>query len=160
MNKHFSDIVNSRWMSSKDRDDFARYCYIYSKHIEPYYGCFDWENVSFVHFCNMNKIRKKGKKCNTCKMNHIWFDAKKPKNKDVNDVAHHFMRHVRNAFAHGQIEVSFKGHARRKYYLFKDFDNKGQTMGAFIRSDLLWSMLWLLFQTRIAVVSRPEKGDL
>lgn len=149
MNKHFGQIDGSDWMTKQDRDDFARYCYVYSKEIEPMFGHFDWDNGAFVHFCNTNKIQRKGNKKGAKKANHFWFNAVKPEMATTNDFAHHFMRHIRNAFAHGLIEVSYQGRQRQKYYILKDFERHGeQSMGGFIRSDLLWEMIWYLYQTR------------
>ena len=96
---------------------------------------------------DMNK--KKGNKKGTKKANHFWFNAVKPEKATTNDFAHHFMRHIRNAFAHGLIEVSYQGRQRQKYYLIKDFERHGeQSMSGYIRSDLFWQMIWYLYQTR------------
>lgn len=149
MNNHFDEIEDSDWMSKQDRNDFAQYCYVYSKHIEPMFGLFDWGNESFVYFCKTNKIQKKGIKATGKKENHFWFNATKPDGASTNDFAHHFLRHIRNAFAHGLIEISYRGRQRHKYYLLKDFERHGeQSMGGYIRSDLLWEMIWILFKTR------------
>ena len=149
MNKHFNQIEDSDWMTKQDRDDFARYCYIYSKHIGQMYGHFDWHNEEFVHFCTTNQIAQKGNKKGENKENHFWFNSLTPKEFKTNDIAHHFLRHIRNAVAHGLIEISHRGKHRQKYYIVKDFDIHGtQSMGGLIRSDLLWGMLWLLYQTK------------
>ncbi len=149
MNKHFDQIQDSEWMTKQDRDDFARYSYIYSKHIESMFGHFDWDNEEFIHFCKVNKIQKKGNKTGGKNENHFWFNASKPNGSKINDFAHHFLRHIRNAFAHGLIEVSYNGKNRHKFYTLKDFEHHGeQSMGGHIRSDLLWKMMWLLYQTQ------------
>lgn len=149
MNSHFDQIEASDWLTKQDRDDFARYCYIYSKHIEPKFGHFDWQNEIFVHFCKTNNIQQKGNRKTGRKENHFWFNAAKPEGHKINDFAHHFLRHIRNAFAHGLIEISYIGRHRRKYYQLKDFERHGeQSMNGYIRSDLLWEMIWLLFQTK------------
>lgn len=148
MNKHFDKIPESGWLTKQDRDDFARYVYIYSKAIEPYFGQFDWNNETFKYYCKTNKVQQKGTKTGKKKENHFWFNANKPDKVSVNDFAHHFLRHIRNAFAHGNIEISYKD-KKRKYYLIKDYDHNGEpSMGGNIRSDLLWEMIWLLFQSR------------
>ena len=67
------------------------------------FGHFDWDNDTFVHFLNTNKLQKKRNKKGTKKANHFWFNAVKPEKTTTNDFAHHFMRHIRNAFAHGLI---------------------------------------------------------
>lgn len=149
MNKHFDQIEGSDWMTKQDRDDLARYSYVYSKHIESMFGQFDWDNEEFIYFCKINNIQKKGNKIGGKNKNHFWFNASKPKGAQTNDFAHHFLRHIRNAFAHGLIEVSYKGKDKRKFYTLKDFEPHGvQSMGGYIRSDLLWQMIWLLYQTR------------
>ncbi len=149
MNKHFEHIEASDWMTKQDRDDFARYCFIYSRYIEPMFGHFNWENKLFINFCTSNKIQRKGNKTGGKKENHFWFNASKPEGAKTNDFAHHFLRHIRNAFAHGLIEVSYRGRRKQKFYLMKDFERHGeQSMNGCIRSDLLWEMIWLLFHTR------------
>lgn len=149
MNKHFDQIEGTDWMTKQDRDDFARYCFVYSKHIEQMFGCFNWDNEDFNHFCHINKIVKKGNKKGEKKENHFWFNASKPEGAEENDFAHHFLRHIRNAFAHGLIEILYRGRHHQKYYLIKDYERYGeQSMNGFIRSDFLWEMIWLLFQTR------------
>jgi hypothetical protein len=148
MNKHFDFIDASDWLTKQDRDDFARYCYIYSRHIGPQFGCFKWGHSSFTHFCKSHDIQQKGNKKGDKKENHFWFDASKPQNAKTNDFAHHFLRHIRNAFAHGNIQISYRGRRRQKYYILQDFDTTGhKSMSGCIRSDLLWEMIWLLFQT-------------
>lgn len=148
MNNHFNEIPDSDWMSKQDRDDFARFCYIYNHQIEKKFGEFDWDDPGFVYFCSVNKIQRKGNKNGGKKENHFWFNASKPDGVEVNDFAHHFMRHIRNAFAHGLIEISYKGRRRQKYYILKDYERHGeQSMLGFIRSDFLWEMIWLLFKT-------------
>lgn len=149
MNKHFEQITESEWLTKPDRDDFARFCYIYAKNIEPEFGHFDWNSDDFVQYCKQNKIQRKGTSHARKTENHIWFNATKPASVNCNDFAHHFMRHIRNAFAHGLIEISRVGRRHSKFFILKDFDKNGdQTMGGYIRSDLLWGMLWLLYQTR------------
>ncbi len=147
MNKHFDEIEDSQWLTKQDRDDFARYCYIYEKHIKDRYGDFEWEDDAFTHFCKHRKIQQKGKNMGKKKMNHFCFSTYQPKNTKINDRAHHFLRHIRNAFAHGQIEIKY-GKSRQRYYVIKDYYNNKLTMVGYIRSDLLWEMIWLLFQTR------------
>lgn len=149
MNHRFYQIKDSDWMTKQDRDDFARYCFVYSRHIEPMFGHFDWENDSFIYFCTSNKIQRKGNKKGGNKENHFWFNASKPDGAKNKDFAHHFLRHFRNAFAHGLIEISYRGRSKQKFYILKDYERHGeQSMSGVIRSDLLWKMIWLLFQTR------------
>lgn len=142
MNKHFDQIERSEWMTKQNRDDFARYCYVYSKSIEPLFGHFDWEDESFVYFCKIYNIQRKGNKKGGKKENHFWFNASKPEGEKINDLAHHFLRHIQNAFAHGLIEISYKSRKHSKFYHIKDYERHGeQSMNGFIRSDLLWEMM-------------------
>lgn len=149
MNRHFNEIESSDSLTNQDRNDFARYLYIYAKVIMPYFGSFDWDNNDFGQFCKQNKIKPKGNKNAQKQRNHFWFNASKPTEQKINDFAHHFLRHIRNAFTHGLIELKHEGKQRSKFYLLKDFDQNGQqSMQGYIRSDLLWQMIWLLYQTR------------
>lgn len=148
MNKHFDQIEGSDWMTKQDRADFARFCYVYSKYIEPLFGQFDWDDNAFVHFCKANNIQPKGNKKGGKRENHFWFNASKPEGSKNNDFAHHFLRHIRNSFAHGLIEISYRGKSRHKFYHLTDYERHGeQSMNGYIRSDFLWEMIWILFQT-------------
>lgn len=149
MNKHFDNISNSNWLTRQDREDFARYLNIFAKDISPFFGAFNWDDPNFIQFCHQNKLMPKGKKNAKKQMNHFWFNASKPTGHITNDTAHHLLRHIRNAFSHGLIELRYEGRQRRKFYLLKDFDkNNQQSMQGYIRSDLFWEMILLLFQTR------------
>lgn len=65
----------------------------------------------------------------------------KPASMVPKDVAHNFLRHIRNAFSHGKITV-YRGRHNSKYYSVQDFNTGGsQTMSGKIRSDLLWGMI-------------------
>ena len=109
MNKPFDQIEGSDWMTKQDREDFARYCYVYSKHIESMFGQFNWDNEEFIHFCKTNNIQKKGNKIGEKNKNHFGFNASKPKGAQANDFAHHFLRHIRNAFLMGKLKCLIKG---------------------------------------------------
>lgn len=108
----------------------------------------DWEDESFKHFCKVNAIKQKGNKLETKKENYFWFTAHKLKGEKYNDIAYHFFRHIRNAVAHGLISIIYVGRNKNKYYLISDYDRDTQSMGGYIRSDLLWQMLWLLFKSK------------
>lgn len=152
MNKHFDNIEGANTLPATDRKDFASYLYVYKLHIGKCFGEFNWNDAEFVHFCKVNKIQKKGNKLKKEQDNHFWFASGKPQGDDCNDIAFHFLRHIRNAFAHGNIISKQQGKRNKKYYLIEDWEKKNddevQTMSGVIRSDLLWSMLWLLFQTK------------
>ena len=140
-------IKNLDWLKESDLSNFAKYAYMYSKDISLSWGCFDWNDGSFKHFCKDYKIEPKGNKAKKIQKNHFWFSANKPNGQIVNDFAVHFMRHIRNSFAHGNI--TYLKQDKRMFYAIKDFDENGQqTMSGNIRSDLLWEMLNLLYKTK------------
>lgn len=158
MNEYFREILDSDWLTQKDRDDFANYCFIFSHTISNHYGEFDWGNGAFCNFCKKNRIQQKGVQTKKIQDNHFWFEATKPKGEKINDTAFHFFRHIRNAFAHGYITIFYKGRKRHRYYKFQDWNKKidrktqetirEQSMGGCIRSDYFWQMLWLLYQSK------------
>ncbi len=149
MNEHFDQIIGSDWLTRQDREDFSRFVKVYCMYIESHFGEFLWQDEQFAHFCKQNKIQPKGAKSKAKQRNHFWFYASKPNGKPENDFAHHFMRHIRNAFAHGLIDVKYEGRRRQKFYVLKDFEIHGeQSMSGIIRSDFLWKMIWLLWESR------------
>lgn len=150
MCKDFLSKVDCTGLIQADIIDFGRYIYLYKQCIGPYYGHFDWDNEDFKQLCKINKIQPKGNKIIREQHNHFWFSSNKKDNK--NDVAHHFLRHIRNAFAHGNIRIIKDGKSKSKYFEIKDFDikhdgNIEQTMQGKIRCDLLWVMVNVLFGT-------------
>ena len=87
MNKHFDQIEGLDWMTKQDRDDFARYCYVYTKNIESMFGQYNWDNEEFIHFCKTNNIQKKGNKIGGKNKNHFWFNP----NRSLEKVSCHFL---------------------------------------------------------------------
>lgn len=56
-----------------------------------------------------------------------------------------FLRHIRNAFAHCNINVVIEGKKHHKYYELEDYDmNKSKSMSGKIRSDFMWAMIDIL----------------
>lgn len=132
----------STWLPKCDLESFGQYLYRF-KGIQ--YGTLDWQAPSFVEFCKQNKIQHKGTSSKKKQQDHFWFSTKAPKGKKVNDIAHHFLRHIRNAYAHCNIHIVREGRARHKYYVLEDYDeNHSKSMSGKIRSDFLWRMIDLL----------------
>lgn len=71
---------------------------------------------------------------------HLYLKEKK------NDTAHHFLRHIRNTYAHCNINIVYEGRKHNKFYILKDYEmNEKLSMSGKIRSDLLWKMIHLLY---------------
>lgn len=152
MLKDFLTAADCKNLNETDLIDFGKFIYIYEQHIRNNFGMFKWNAETFTQFCKSNKIQPKGNRIIREQHNHFWFSANKTKDKHSNDVAHHFLRHIRNAYAHGNIKVVKEGKTKSKYYLIQDFDvkkNKSseQTMQGKIRDVLLWEMINILYNT-------------
>lgn len=136
-------------LTKGDYANFGKFVGIYVSEVEQNPGHYNWNDPQFECFCKQNNIQQKGTKAKKNQDNHFWFDADKPANVMPKDVAHNFLRHIRNAFSHGKITV-FRGKHNSKYYNIQDFNlGNTQTMSGKIRSDLLWGMIERLLKTRI-----------
>lgn len=130
------------WLPKCDLENFGQYLFLFEK---IRYGTLDWQKPSFVEFCKRNKIQSKGTSAKKKQLNHFWFSTYKPKGENVNDTAYHFLRHIRNAFAHCNINVVIEGKKHHKYYELEDYDmNKSKSMSGKIRSDFMWAMIDIL----------------
>lgn len=140
--KFFKNIEYSN-LKNSDFEIAGRYLFFYANCIEPMINAFDWNNQDFVDFCKANGIQPKGNKRKLEQRNHFWF------NTQGFDTAYSFLKHIRNSFAHGLVEVKYEGRQHHKYFIMKDFSkDKVQTMSACIRSDLLWSMIRLIYESK------------
>lgn len=131
--------TKTTWLPKCDLEDFGQYLFRFK---EIRYGTLDWQKPSFVEFCKRNKIQPKGTSAKKKQLNHFWFSTNIPKGESVNDIAYHFLRHIRNAFAHCNINVVIEGKKHHKYYVLEDYEiNKSKSMSGKIRSDLMWNMI-------------------
>lgn len=130
-------------LSKDDIVKFYNFVCFYELEIKQNYGKYDFQNTYFQKFCADNQIAPKNRKS---KLPYKFgFEARQRKDTKVNDYAHHLLRHIRNAFAHGLITKS------GKIYFFKDFaksDKNTITMDGNIRCDLFWSFLDMLINTK------------
>lgn len=142
--------VDSRGLTHPELVSFGQFIYLFKQSIGENFGRFDWEDRNFKHLCEAHKIQPKGTRLIKEQHNHFWFSANKTEK--GNDIAHHFLRHIRNAFAHGNISIIKDGKSKIRDYDIQDFDirNDGtvtQTMQGKIRHDLLWMMITTLYGT-------------
>lgn len=132
-------IEKTTWLPKCDLEAFGQYLYRF-KCIQ--YDTLNWQKSSFVKFCSQNKIQSKGTRAKRIQRNHFWFSTNVPKGAKDNDIAHHFLRHIRNAFAHCNISITYEGRAHHKFYKLEDYDKNGsKCMSGKIRSDYLWTMI-------------------
>ena len=117
----------------------------YEAEIKNNYGYYNWESTEIDKFCAKANIVKK-----TCRnKNHhyyFWFDTKTKTSSvgNVNDKAFHFLRHIRNAIAHGNIQ---KEDALMKV---KDYNiNDKQTMQGQLPINLFWSFVELVEHSKL-----------
>ena len=127
---------------SKDDKQFAMdYLFTFEKDIRLEYGHYDWNDKSLTSFCTENHIKPKVKR-NAKNWNYyFWFDTKQDKDR-VNDTAHHFLRHIRNAIAHGNIKKE------NKMMIVDDFHNQRQTMHGQIPCTTFWKFLSIVQNTK------------
>ena len=147
------DKVDRRGLNKEDFTKFGQFMYLCKQHIDNNFGRFDWKDKNFKKLCSKYKIQPKGKRSIRVQYNHFWFSAKKTeKDKKETDIAYYFLKHVRNAFAHGNISV-IKREKGKRVFLLQDFkqNNKDkdmeQTMQGKIEEELLWLMINTLFST-------------
>ena len=132
---------NKNNLSKEDIFNFYNYVCAYEENIKADYGRFHFDDPNFTTFCKQNNINPKKKLKNPS--NNFWFKSF-PK-RGINDMAHHLLRHIRNAFAHGLITK------KKDTFYFKDFstsEKQTQTMGGQMRCDLFWSFLEELIKTK------------
>lgn len=141
MQQFLYDIDLDNGLTQDDYADFDKFVGIYESKVEKRPGYFNWDDLNFKNFCKMNHIQQKGTQAKKVQNNHFWFCADQPADVTPKDIAHNFLRHIRNAFSHGRITV-YRGKHNRKYYIIQDFTLKGnKNMSGNIRSDLLWGMI-------------------
>ncbi len=78
----------------------------YESEIKHNYGNYNWDSPVINNYCNRLTINKKTKRGEQKSHYYFWFDTNKKGN--INDFAHHFLRHIRNAMAHGNIKKEKK----------------------------------------------------
>lgn len=108
------------------------------------YGKYDWEYKPLVKFCSDNKIKRKGSRKDKYG-NFFWFDTKQHEVNGIkiNDMAHHFLRHIRNAVAHGNIRKE------SKMVIVDDYNTTPkQTMHGQLPIGLFWQFLQLVQDSR------------
>jgi len=88
-------------LNQEDKLKCIEFVFRYVKDIEKNYGSYDWDSEMLKTFCAKNNINKKGNS-KSHGFDYFWFSARQNNDK-INDTAHHFLRHVRNAIAHANI---------------------------------------------------------
>ena len=94
-------MKNKNNLSKEDIFRFYNFVCDYEVNIKTDYGRFHFDDSKFTAFCKKNGIepKKKPKNRENALPNSLWFNSYVKKG--VNDRAHHLLRHIRNAFAHG-----------------------------------------------------------
>ena len=134
--------ININNLSKEEINSFYDFVCDYELNIKNKYGNYNLNDTKLIAFCATNHIALKNKRS---KLPYLfWFTTHQDKRTKINDKAHHLMRHIRNAFAHGLIKKEGKN------FTFQDYSTIGtQTMGGHIRCDLFWAMLDLLKHTKL-----------
>lgn len=126
--------------------DFLKY---FQDDICSHFGEYDICSKEVQKFLSKNGIYL-GRMNKSCRQKalkskfYILFEHNKPKGKD-NDIAHHLLRHIRNAIAHGRIEKN----GSDKFKL-QDFNPKSQSESMFgiIDYKLFFKLIDLLKNQR------------
>lgn len=145
--------MNKNKLSKDNVALFYKYLCDYEYEYKNAYGKFNIEDDAFVKYCKDNGIQPKGNKNmrnvkGDIHGGYFWFTSHQIKTQNnENDKAHHLLRHIRNAFAHGLVTND------KKYFHFKDYHMSRKktlepTMGGYIKKDLFWSFLDVLIKTK------------
>lgn len=144
---------------SKAEDIPRLYEYLinYTEQIEKFGGLFDFEDKEVQKFLRQKDIyTERYRKDKLSKVRkHKWyllFEQNIRSKKSGKDIAHHLLRHIRNAIAHANIEKTTKKSKgiTNQIYTLKDFNpnSGGQTLIGVIESKLLWELIELLIGTK------------
>lgn len=136
-------------LSEKDMINAYRFIYIFENEVYPNYGTFDFNSPRINNFCQEHRIKKKDKRNSKPSDNYFWFDSIKIQGALNNDYAHNFLRHVRNAIAHGNFK---KVRGKKPFYIIEDYNkNSVQTMFGKIHTDIFWEYLNIVLHTSQAI---------
>ena len=133
-------------LSRDNVQELYRYLFFYTKEYADHYGRFDWNDATITNFCQKHSITSKGRRNQVYKSGFFWFNTFTPRGENVNDVAHHFLRHIRNAIAHANIRKERR--KKNSYIIVDDYDKHGnQTMHGEIKEDLFFQFLEIVIST-------------
>ena len=97
--------ININNLSKEEINSFYDFVCDYELNIKNKYGNYNLNDTKLIAFCATNHIALKNKRS---KLPYLfWFSTHQDKRTKINDKAHHLMRHIRNAFAHGLIKQEF-----------------------------------------------------
>lgn len=130
-----------RKLSHSDIEKLYDFLLFFEKVAVPNYGNFNWNWVKSNTYITDNDIQIK---CEYKNHKTNYFRFKTYQIKGINDYAYHFMRHVRNAFAHGNIQ---KGKVNT--FFINDYKKKKDgtlelTMSATIQANYFWTILCIV----------------
>lgn len=130
--------INLRKLSQKDISELYDFLLFFEKTAIMNYGKFNWEWIRTHKYISSNDIQIK---CTTKNHKANYFRFCTDKINGINDYAYHFMRHIRNAFAHGNI-----GKCGANTFIINDFKKKKDgtfetTMTAKIDAKYFWQII-------------------
>lgn len=124
-------------LSGTDMKKAYQFVRTYEGKVKSQYGTFNFDSQEINGFCQEHDIKKKENRNTRVTDNYFWFETRNAKG--VNYSAHHFLRHIRNAMAHGNFK---KARGKKTFYTLEDYTEKGkQTMGGKINADIFWKYL-------------------
>ena len=130
--------VALRKLSQKDIDKLYDYLLFFEKIAIPNYGNFNWDWIKSNSYITDNDIQIK---CEHKNHKTNYFRFKTHKVNGINDYGYHFIRHIRNAFAHGNIQ---KG--KTNTFFITDYRKRKDgtlelSMSATIKAEYFWTIL-------------------
>lgn len=128
-------------LNQKEKISAIDFLFTYENDISSEYGQYNWDDKSIINFCTQNNIKRKGNRKEKYG-DFFWFNTKQFEINGVkiNDKAHHFLRHIRNAIAHGNI--------RKKKMIVDDYKDSKQTMHGEIPYKLFWEFIEIVRNTK------------
>lgn len=130
--------ININNLSKEEINSFYDFVCDYELNIKNKYGNYNLNDTKLIAFCATNHIALKNKRS---KLPYLfWFSTHQDKRTKINDKAHHLMRHIRNAFAHGLIKKEGKNY------------NRGIQMYRFPNSDVQKSVIFEGIKKRLKIV--------
>ena len=138
-------MPNKIKLNKDDKVQCIDFLFRYETEIKNDYGCYNWESSEINNFCTKAGIIKKTYR-NKNHHYYFWFDTKEKMTSagKVNDQASHFLRHIRNAIAHGNIQKE------NSLIKVKDYNINGkQTMQGQLPIELFWSFIEVVEHSKL-----------
>lgn len=139
-----TDMSNKPKLTKDEKALCIDFLFRYEKEIKNSYGYYNWDSTEINRFCKNNNVVKKTSR-NKNYHYYFWFDTRQLVSHigKTNDTAAHYLRHIRNAIAHGNIQKE------DSLIKVKDFNINGkQTMQGQLPIKQFWEFIKLVEQSK------------